>query len=80
MLLNIECNYCGNEWNLKVYNQRQAEDQICDKCDDSNLTIKEANTVDYYQGCPPFPANKAEQEADSWGLYNMENNGGNLDD
>lgn len=47
------CQYCNYSWQI---NYVPNEFVYCSKCRDKNIRIKDLNaeTVDYYVGCPPF--------------------------
>jgi len=58
MKFNCECMYCGHKWENEIFVADYVNTQVCPKCGDSNLKIKDAKAdkVDYYEGCPPFPS------------------------
>ena len=53
----INCQYCGYKTVKVIYNQKSLEDEICSKCGDRNLVIKELSKtkIDSYAGSPAFP-------------------------
>jgi hypothetical protein len=57
MKVHIMCRYCGFKLVKEIYGQSSLENEKCIKCGDRDLDVKEfsKSTVDYYQGCPPFP-------------------------
>lgn len=73
MLIRFTCTYCGHKWDDKIFIQSHIESQVCPKCGDENLKVKDANKdkIDAYKDCPPFP------DEDDYGTvsgYALENN------
>ena len=65
----VTCTYCAKEWFLEVVSKRQLANLECTKCKDKHPVVKEYESVDYYQGAPPFP-DKSKEDFDLWYLNN----------
>lgn len=55
----IICNYCGH---TKQQKYTPFIGSKCDRCSDSNLTVKKYKPLDTYAGAPPFPSDKKDNE------------------
>lgn len=63
MRVSIECTYCGHIWTETVYNRDTLQDKRYNygNCRHSILKVKDlSNKIDYYQGCPDFPPELAD--------------------
>ena len=62
MTVELECMYCAHRWEKTVYNKQSIEAEVCPRCGDSSLKVRDATTskIDAYKGCPPFPPKKKE--------------------
>ncbi len=60
MKLELECMYCGHKWEKEAYNRQSVDAEICPRCKDSSLKVRDFNAarIDSYKGCPPFPPKK----------------------
>lgn len=60
MVVEMECTYCGQKWQETTMNPTSLVNTRCSKCGDKTIRMKDVTKtkVDYYQGCPPFPAKK----------------------
>lgn len=56
MIIEMECEYCGNKWEAGAIELADIGRPICLKCGDKNIKLKDASKskVDYYQGSPAF--------------------------
>lgn len=55
-MVEFECTYCGDKWNAFPRNHIEVEAEICKKCGDSTLKVRDAlkSKIDYYKGSEPF--------------------------
>lgn len=58
MRVKLTCHYCGTQCEREISSQRELEDSACRICDQKEFSVKDItySKVDYYKGCPPFPA------------------------
>lgn len=56
MLVQILCNYCGLDWEIKPKSQRDIKEQYCKYCNSNDTSAREITMekTDYYTGCTPF--------------------------
>jgi hypothetical protein len=67
MTVEIECPYCGHKkfQNASKWRAQAGRPYICGhgNCTHSKVIIRDlSKNVDYYKGCPPFPA----ESDDTW--------------
>lgn len=78
MRVELECTYCGKKWEKIAYNKQSIESEVCSRCKDTNLKVRDLDTtkVDYYQGCPPFPSKDSKDDAGfPWSMGGFEDPG-----
>lgn len=56
MLVNVKCNYCGLDWEIRPRSQREIKEQYCKHCNSNDTTPSDITMekADYYTGCTPF--------------------------
>ena len=70
--IQLECTYCGNKWNATAWSKVEIDSMICSKCKDSRLVVRDRTSkVDYYQGSPPFPEKKKQDNGWPWGMQEL---------